>query len=96
MRFKTILISLIISLKGFSTGLTDTLEVAPNVDSVFAHYVQSQESEVFEGFTIQLFSGDRDNANKVRAKVVGLNIGCLLYTSPSPRDAHESRMPSSA
>ena len=23
-------------------------------------------------------------------------MGCLLYTSPSPRDAHESRMPSSA
>ena len=23
-------------------------------------------------------------------------FGCLLYTSPSPRDAHESRMPSSA
>ena len=22
--------------------------------------------------------------------------GCLLYTSPSPRDAHEARMPSSA
>ena len=26
----------------------------------------------------------------------GLNTICLLYTSPSPRDAHESRMPSSA
>ena len=25
-----------------------------------------------------------------------INSGCLLYTSPSPRDAHESRMPSSA
>ena len=25
-----------------------------------------------------------------------LDINCLLYTSPSPRDAHESRMPSSA
>ena len=25
-----------------------------------------------------------------------LSNGCLLYTSPSPRDAHESRMPSSA
>ena len=25
-----------------------------------------------------------------------LIIACLLYTSPSPRDAHESRMPSSA
>ena len=25
-----------------------------------------------------------------------LYYDCLLYTSPSPRDAHESRMPSSA
>ena len=25
-----------------------------------------------------------------------LVYNCLLYTSPSPRDAHESRMPSSA
>ena len=24
------------------------------------------------------------------------HCNCLLYTSPSPRDAHESRMPSSA
>ena len=24
------------------------------------------------------------------------NQGCLLYTSPSPRDGHQSRMPSSA
>ena len=24
------------------------------------------------------------------------SLVCLLYTSPSPRDAHESRMPSSA
>ena len=26
----------------------------------------------------------------------GLGKGCLLYTSPSPRDVEESRMPSSA
>ena len=32
------------------------------------------------------------NGNKIYA----LNGDCLLYTSPSPRDAHESRMPSSA
>ena len=25
-----------------------------------------------------------------------MSVVCLLYTSPSPRDAHESRMPSSA
>ena len=28
--------------------------------------------------------------------VVGPNIDCLLYTSPSPRDRQKSRMPSSA
>ena len=33
--------------------------------------------------TVALFQDDGVNA-------------CLLYTSPSPRDAHESRMPSSA
>ena len=27
---------------------------------------------------------------------LGWDKNCLLYTSPSPRDAHESRMPSSA
>ena len=26
----------------------------------------------------------------------GYNLGCLLYTSPSPRDRQKSRMPSSA
>ena len=28
--------------------------------------------------------------------VLGLCLGCLLYTSPSPRDRTRSRMPSSA
>ena len=32
----------------------------------------------------------------VAAGTSGHLLGCLLYTSPSPRDAHESRMPSSA
>jgi len=27
---------------------------------------------------------------------IGLSEGCLLYTSPSPRDRQKSRMPSSA
>ena len=33
--------------------------------------------------------------NAVEAEVYAFST-CLLYTSPSPRDAHESRMPSSA
>ena len=28
--------------------------------------------------------------------IVGLDLSCLLYTSPSPRDRTRSRMPSSA
>ena len=28
--------------------------------------------------------------------VIAMNEGCLLYTSPSPRDISGSRMPSSA
>ena len=39
--------------------------------------------------------------NNSKILIAGNNFGCgssscLLYTSPSPRDAHESRMPSSA
>ena len=35
--------------------------------------------------------------NNVRmAALDGIMMGCLLYTSPSPRDVEESRMPSSA
>ena len=33
---------------------------------------------------------------KGEASILGLDIVCLLYTSPSPRDVEESRMPSSA
>ena len=32
----------------------------------------------------------------VVAVVVKLDVDCLLYTSPSPRDRQKSRMPSSA
>ena len=34
-------------------------------------------------------------ANNI-ANVMGVFVPCLLYTSPSPRDVEESRMPSSA
>ena len=33
---------------------------------------------------------------KRRSSLLNTDRICLLYTSPSPRDAHESRMPSSA
>ena len=42
-----------------------------------------------------------DNADKIEVATVSgwkvvVSKGCLLYTSPSPRDKRQSRMPSSA
>ena len=37
-----------------------------------------------------------DQKPDFKKKLPGIPIACLLYTSPSPRDAESSRMPSSA
>ena len=37
-----------------------------------------------------------DKAIQITYALGSILVICLLYTSPSPRDAHESRMPSSA
>ena len=44
-------------------------------------------------FIIKDLKSVKDAINAIKIMEVR---GCLLYTSPSPRDAHESRMPSSA
>ena len=57
--------------------------------------------EVLEVKDISLEKPGPDQVT-IEQKAIGLNYidtyhrSCLLYTSPSPRDAHESRMPSSA
>ena len=44
------------------------------------------------------YPGDKDGKGGIYNFVTkrGLCKGCLLYTSPSPRDRQKSRMPSSA
>ena len=37
-----------------------------------------------------------DEPNRMFIQLYSMNISCLLYTSPSPRDQRGSRMPSSA
>ena len=53
-----------------------------------AEFQQLMETPGFKGTQDRFATGGR----------AGFKVGdtCLLYTSPSPRDAHESRMPSSA
>lgn len=88
----TLFIFLIISIQGLSKDLTtsalmaqDTLEITRNLDSVYAHWSEGQKSDFFEGYTIQLFSGDRSNANKVRAEVVESDLGeaRVIYKAPN-------------
>ena len=74
----------------FSIALTETLSNHPLIE---IHRFEQLDLPSKENITI-LATGPLTSdelANKIR-----LFTGCLLYTSPSPRDAHESRMPSSA
>ena len=77
----------------FYKGLEDTKIYTPDVNT-------KKEIPVFN--TKEFFSGENVKSSSIFEldKVYLLNIWsswcCLLYTSPSPRDAHESRMPSSA
>ena len=47
-------------------------------------------------YTAGTSSNDKDLLNENLFPVFRTNRGCLLYTSPSPRDRQKSRMPSSA
>ena len=63
-----------------------------------AHLVEVQTDEGITGWGECFGPGNIALANKyiVEKVIRPLVIGCLLYTSPSPRDPKTSRMPSSA
>ena len=53
----------------------------------------------YDPFTVNVTRAPSDNNAGENAPETSLNLtlkGCLLYTSPSPRDRTRSRMPSSA
>ena len=52
--------------------------------------------ELLDGFTRVDEGGTRDAGGGGLLDAAKLFAGCLLYTSPSPRDKRQSRMPSSA
>ena len=58
--------------------------------------VKSEEKDGYDA--VQLTIGTAKNVNKpISEHYKKYNVEpCLLYTSPSPRDVEESRMPSSA
>ena len=88
----------------------ETIKVVDGL--IYVKKLDSDNFEVIEQSEDGLFFDDQYQANisqLVESKYKILNLTdsgpldytpeykvCLLYTSPSPRDAHESRMPSSA
>ena len=56
----------------------------------------SKIREAIGSYTIEGELRSETQLNIKRLMDIGSNRGCLLYTSPSPRDKSSSRMPSSA
>ena len=72
----------------------------PGVPSILKSMLGGLKNNIVGGdpilsHTISLKTVESEIANSL-TNVQDNNKDCLLYTSPSPRDAHESRMPSSA
>ena len=70
--------------------LGDILELSPAADETV--YVRRSSLIYAEGD----FDLKTKRIAKRRFNIVAFFSGCLLYTSPSPRDQRGSRMPSSA
>lgn len=64
----------------------DTVNIARDLDSAYAHYVSSQKGEFFEGYTIQLFSGNRSGANVLKGEIIAsgkYDAVRLVYLAPN-------------
>ena len=69
--------------------LLDTIGMPESEYSAFMKYKEMKDKyDYMQGFNV--------NSKEDIAKTVAVFSACLLYTSPSPRDATLSRMPSSA
>ena len=70
--------------------------------------VETKRESLFSKKNRKLLKDPLDDSNPITVQVLGIcsalaitvqlqqAVICLLYTSPSPRDVHLSRMPSSA
>ena len=75
-----------VSITGHSQGGTTASYIAQPTDNVYT---------LDKGTTIGQGYRNNEKAYRTKNDVVSV-LGCLLYTSPSPRDRQKSRMPSSA
>ena len=79
----------------FSTNLQASPETSPtSVEVVSATY--TEDAPVVNGYEVLNTFFDQLLERNDSVVAFGEDVGCLLYTSPSPRDGLLSRMPSSA
>ena len=65
---------------------SDTLNITRDLDSAYAHYISNQQGEFFEGYTIQLFSGNRSGANVLKGDIIAsgnYDAVRLVYLTPN-------------
>ena len=65
---------------------SDTLNITRDLDSAYAHYISNQQGEFFEGYTIQLFSGNRSGANVLKVDIIAsgnYDAVRLVYLAPN-------------
>lgn len=66
--------------------MNDTLDISRDLDGAYAHYIIEEQGEFFEGYTIQLFSGNRAGANKLKGEIIArgkFNNVRLVYLEPN-------------
>ena len=79
---------------GSEKDLLDTFGKPYSNDNHYEHWLTASSYLAYGG-QMRIVRTDDDNLFNARSNGAALKV-CLLYTSPSPRDVEESRMPSSA
>jgi len=85
-------------LKGIGFGDKLVIVTDPTVKSLYGNTLkQSLTSSGFKVNILEVPEGEEQKSLETAGRLYHeLTDICLLYTSPSPRDVEESRMPSSA
>ena len=87
-----VLVALALGMVFFSDD--ETAEVAPQTQSI--DVLKSAEVDGTPARQPDVVKSETPSLDMKNIALPTLNIDCLLYTSPSPRDQRGSRMPSSA
>ena len=64
----------------------DTLDITRDLDSAYLHFIKDHQGEFFDGYTIQLFSGNRSGANILKGQIIAsgkYDRVRLVYMAPN-------------